>query len=221
MMRTLKNCLTLLPLWPRVARARNWPVFNGKSAGELSTRSFWRYPIILLAGEKGSGKSTVAKILADEYGFELCRLGDYVRSSVSESGLELTTINERQRMCELKANVEGTVLVHLEPAIYGWLDYPGKLCVDSLFDLNDLNFFRRRSLHWRLIFLTCNQQICFQRIKDRHRQGDANIEMWICLEHRRYDFRPLADYEISNDDGMDSLRQKVRRLFVRLVQEAQ
>lgn len=183
------------------------------SEGPLSTnRGFSYWPIMLLAGEKGSGKSTVAKILEEEHGFEVCRLGDYVRFSLSERGLAPTMANELQRMRELKENSERTVLAHLEAVIYACLDRRGKLAVDAVFDLYDLDFFRRRHLNWRLVFLMCNPQTRLQRIENRKRPSDADVEMRLQLEHDRHDFSSLADCTFNNDEGVESLRNQIAGL---------
>lgn len=50
--------------------------------------------IISLAGDLGSGKSTVAKLLMEELDFGIYRNGDYVRQLAKEKGLSITSFNE-------------------------------------------------------------------------------------------------------------------------------
>jgi dephospho-CoA kinase len=173
-----------------------------------------RRPVLLLAGEKGSGKSTVARFLMEGHGFHVCALGEYVRRRAARGGPAAPAEEERACMRALRSNGEGTVLAHLAQDVDRALARGLQVCVDSVFDSCDVDFFARRRIGWRLVIVSASEANRRARIERRGRAGDRDVGIWLPLESARRDFSGIADEVIQNDGDLAELRAKVARLGV-------
>lgn len=165
--------------------------------------------IILLAGAKGAGKTTVANALASMFGCSLVRPGDYVRRAARHDSRAASTDEEREMMQLLRCNAEGTVLLHLEPTIMSLIERRKPICVDSIFDVADLAFFQNRRFDWRLFHVTSAPETALLRIRSRARTGDDDEACWRPKEAGRSNFERVAHIEIRNDGNKIKLMRSV------------
>ncbi len=167
--------------------------------------------ILLLAGRKGAGKSTVANLLHQTLGYIRVPLGGFVRQELVRRQEDITTANTHRLMAELRDNAEGTVLVHFEKQLKRMMDLGELLCVDAVFDENDIAFFRRRALVSPVLMVSCSPQLAVERVRQRDRQDDQNEKSWRQHETKRQDLSCWITGRITNNATLMYLQQEAVR----------
>jgi len=176
--------------------------------------------IIAITGMPGSGKSTVARMLADKLGCKLVSMGDAVRSEVRRRGLPLTVDNVEKVAMELrrekgKAAVAYIVRKHVEDLFSSGADC---VIVDGLRALEEADVLKEAADSLCIVAVHASPRRRLERLISRGRRDDiksaedlrmrdeANLSFGIG------DVIALADFMIVDEDGLSELESAVDRL---------
>ncbi len=148
--------------------------------------------IIGLTGLRGAGKSTIAKILNQEWGFSVLHLGDKVRSFVSRGKEENTfeTILEvslRLRNQLKSGSVGELYLQEIQDYLKNGVE---AIVVDSIRSRYDEEFFRKISPGFFMLGVYASKEERYQRIKTRKRIDDS-LEWETFLENEEKEIQLL------------------------------
>lgn len=172
--------------------------------------------VIAVTGMPGSGKSTVARVIAEELGYPLIVMGDIVREEVLKRGLEVTPENVERVARELReARGPGVIAeIVVERALL--LGNPG-IVVDGVRSLEEVSILARLGRVY-VVAVHSPPNLRFKRMLARGREGDirdfdtfklrdrANLELGIG------NVIALADYMIVNNSTLDRLIEEARRV---------
>jgi dephospho-CoA kinase len=173
--------------------------------------------LVAVTGLPGSGKSLVARLMAEELGARVYVMGDVVRREVARRGLELTAENVERVARELRRERgEAAVAEMLMDELEG---VEGPVVVDGLRSVAEAEAFRRRG--WRVVVVAvfAPRRLRAERLRSRGRAGEAG-DVYRLLEVRDRanisygvaEAMALADYMIVNASSLEDLAMEARRL---------
>ncbi len=175
---------------------------------------------IMLAGYKGSGKTTICDIFQESHGAKIIRLGGFIDEYVQRIGLELNPENKKKYSEKLLAESPNGSLIHY---LFQTIEsQQGIVLIDSGISINDftalkaidnnatLCYVEAISDEWRhrKIITRCRADDYF-RVEDIKRL-EADVNPKISL------LRNIADYVIQNQGEMVSLRKETRKMIDKL-----
>lgn len=179
--------------------------------------------ILGLSGLNGAGKGEVVRFLQAR-SFYAYSLSDVIREELREKGLEET----RERMIETGnairvARGPGGLAQALADRLVPDRNY----VVDSVRHPAEVEVLRSRTTNFRLIWVTADESIRFERLRTRGRSGDpatlAELR-WLEGRERGSDdpsaqqldaVRQLADFTLENDGTVEELHQKIQSVLER------
>ena len=173
---------------------------------------------ISLAGDLGSGKSTVAKLIKEEYGAEIISAGKYLRELAESLGMSIVDFNEYQ-----KTHTEYDVILDNKMKEYENID--GKFVLDS-------------RLAWHFVpssfsvYLMCDIEVSASRVFDEKRQKEEyssleeakkNLYKRKQLEAERYkiiygiDVLDMSNYDLVVDSSYKTPQEVVKEIMDALI----
>lgn len=164
----------------------------------------------------GSGKSAAAKVIAEELGYPIVVMGDFVREETRRRGLELTSENVERVARELREERGPAAVAEMVASHLGSLGVPGAV-IDGARSLSELEVF---SSLGRVIIVAVHSppRLRLERMLARSREGDVRNER----EFRMRDLSnlslgvgsliALADYMIVNISDLATLEREARRV---------
>jgi dephospho-CoA kinase len=180
--------------------------------------------VIAVTGMPGSGKSTVARVIARRLGYPLLVMGDVVREEVARRGLELTVHNIEEvarRLRELRGpGAIAELIVEKARA----LNTQG-VVVDGVRSLDEVKVLSSLGRVY-IVAVHSPPNLRFQRMISRGREGDvrspeefrfrdeANLRLGIG------DVIALADYMIVNNSTLEKLIEEAERVAGEIENEA-
>lgn len=174
--------------------------------------------LIAVTGLPGSGKSIVARMLAEELGFYLVSMGDLVREEVARRGLELTPANIEIIATKLREEkgpdaVARLLLEKLRDRVAG---HPG-IVIDGVRSIEEVRVLESLGKVC-VVGVHSSPRTRLERLLKRGRVGDVrDIKEFMMrdlynLSYGVGNLLALADYMIVNDSTLDALVEAVRRL---------
>jgi dephospho-CoA kinase len=161
--------------------------------------------VVGLAGMPGSGKSLVVEAAVD-MGYSVVVMGDVIREETQQRGLELNPQNIGQVMLELRKKGGASVVADKCVPKIEQQD-SGKVIVDGLRSLSEVNAFKQRFTNFSLMAVYASPETRFNRIFCRKRSDDP--DGWDVFHER--DMRELgvglgnviamAEYLIINENS--------------------
>lgn len=175
--------------------------------------------IIGVAGKIGSGKDTVAKYIAREYGFKFASIGDVVREELKRRGLPITR-NQSARISKHMREKYGEDywVRRLADKIkrYKWRD----VVVSGVRSPSDVKFLKKAFRDFVLVKVCAKPRIRYERLKKRRRPGYPKTYEEFKFQDKREcktfnidsTFR-VADYSVQNNSSLESLYDQVDSLM--------
>ncbi len=172
--------------------------------------------VVAVTGMPGSGKSTVARIIAERLGYPLLVMGDVVREEVARRGLELTVYNVEAVARELRELRGPGAIAELIVERARALNAPG-IVVDGVRSLDEVKVLSKLGKVY-IVAVHSPPSIRFQRMIGRRREGDiggleefkfrdeANLKLGIG------NVIALADYMIVNNSTLEKLVEEAERV---------
>jgi dephospho-CoA kinase len=128
--------------------------------------------VVGLAGMPGSGKSLVV-LTAQELGYAIVVMGDFIRQETRTRGLELTPQNVGKVMLELRQeNGNHVIARRCVPKIRE--QFNSKVLVDGLRSLHEAEIFKENFLKFSIIAVHAQPEIRFLRLANRGRSDDTS-----------------------------------------------
>ncbi|MEB3860054.1 MAG: AAA family ATPase [Desulfurococcales archaeon] len=170
--------------------------------------------VIAVAGMPGSGKSTVARIMAEILGAEFLVMGDYVRREVARRGLPLTASSVERVASELRSRMgRGAVARLMLGDLGSSLERRGVVVVDGVRSPEELDVFSSIA-RVCVVAVHAPPLARFKRMAERGRIGESGWEDFKLRDRANLEFGlgeviALADYMVVNDRGMEHLEGQV------------
>ncbi|MCE4603835.1 MAG: AAA family ATPase [Aeropyrum sp.] len=170
--------------------------------------------IVAVTGLPGSGKSIVARAIAEELGVERVVMGDVVRREVERRGLDPTPENVERVAGELRSRLgRGAVAIILSRE----LDKEKSYVLDGLRSVEEAEVFRREG--WRVVVVGvfAPRRARLERILSRGRLGEHAEEALKVRDESNLrlgvgEALALADYMIVNVGSLEDLVYEAKRL---------
>lgn len=176
--------------------------------------------VVGLAGMPGSGKSLVVAAARLE-NYAVVVMGDVVREETEKRGLELNPKNIGEVMLELRKK-GGTSVVADECIPRIERKRSGKVIVDGIRSLSEVNAFRRHFRNFSLIAVHSSSEARFNRLYCRHRSDDP--DGWELFHER--DMRELgvglgnaiamAEYIVVNESNRNAAKTRAKKVLWRI-----
>ncbi len=179
--------------------------------------------ILGLVGKNGAGKGEAAEFLKS-IGYTYYSLSDMIREELKNRGMDVTRDNLIEIGTELRRHHGPSVLAE---RVLEKLDPDKNYVIDSIRNPYEAKALQKRS-NFRLIKVTANEQVRFERVRDRSRENDAQT----LEEFRRHESaemtrddpakqqlsatEELADAAVENNGSLEELHQAVRSCLQRL-----
>ncbi len=176
-----------------------------------------RRTAIAVTGLPGSGKSLVARFIAEELGAPLYVMGDLVRREVKRRGLPLTYENVERVARELRERYGRAAVAQLLARELEGVE--GPVVVDGLRSVEEARLLESRG--WRVVIVAVfsPRRLRASRIAARGRAGEAGDPERLVEERDRANIEfgvaeamALADYMIVNTGGVEELEMEARRI---------
>jgi dephospho-CoA kinase len=179
--------------------------------------------IIGLVGLTGTGKSTAARIVVNEFGFDLIRVGSFVHQEMKEMGLNETPENERKAQVAIRARYGMDALSRLAlPQITEALQKNNRILLDSMCSFSEKDYLS--SMLPRLEVVAFHAPLRKREAQLAKRSSRAltkdQMNQRDLLEIGQLEkgkLITLADYHIVNNEGLHELERSVRKLFFEIV----
>ncbi|MFQ6126032.1 MAG: AAA family ATPase [Candidatus Heimdallarchaeota archaeon] len=173
-----------------------------------------------LVGFPGSGKSAIARFLAEILGTAVIVMGDVVRAEAEKRNIPTSPEIMRQLMINLRKEQGKDIIARkCLQKIAELVSAPTKpVIIDGLRSVEELEVFRERLRSFHLVAVLASPQIRFSRLQKRDRQDDptarATFEARDTLEVQVgvLSLIDQADYSIINEQDLEILKHKVREL---------
>ena len=172
--------------------------------------------VIAVTGMPGSGKSIVARILAERLGYPLLVMGDIVREEVVRRGLELTVYNVEMVAEELRRLGGPGFVAELVVEKARKLNSQGVI-VDGVRSLDEVQILSSLGRVY-IVAVHSPPNLRYQRLISRMREGDVRgLEEFRLRDEANLRLGigsviALADYMIVNSSTLDKLREEVERI---------
>ncbi len=175
--------------------------------------------ILVIAGQPGSGKSSLAHSVAKERGFHAIKASDEIRKYATEEGFSLGPRQDyRNTYDEMRQKNGSNVIVE------ALLARPGDLIIDGERVPTDINHLRRHGA--AVVALWCPEQVRFERIQRRYRRSGLAIPTFKALreDERGDNWGPdpndintvavmlSADYHLSTNRPAEQTRAEFDRV---------
>ena len=178
--------------------------------------------ILGLVGKYGSGKDSAADILK-EYGFKHYSLSDEIRRELKKNGIRETREALIAMGNMLRKNQGNGVLAKRALMTLSKEKYATITSIRNLGEVKEL----RKHNKFKLLFIDAPQQMRYERVKDRFRQGDVNdFEQFKKLEEKESKGKgneqqldkviEQADMVLNNDKDLAELKSKIKKLLLDL-----
>ena len=180
--------------------------------------------VVAVTGMPGSGKSTVARVIARRLGYPLLVMGDVVREEVARRGLELTVHNIEEVARRLRELRGPGAIAELIVEKAKTLNAQG-VVVDGVRSLDEVKVLSSLGRVY-IVAVHSPPNLRFQRMISRRREGDvsgseefrfrdeANLRLGIG------DVIALADYMIVNNSTLEKLVEEAERVAGEIENEA-
>jgi len=180
--------------------------------------------IIAVTGMPGSGKSLVAREIADWLGFNVYKMGDVVRREVVRRGLPLTVENVERVATELREMYgRGAVARLLLDTI---LEDPGPgVVVDGMRSMEEARILEEAGRVVIVAVHASRRTRLSRLLAARRREDDVSSEEDLRLRDRKNlefgigEVIALADYMIVNEGSVEEAREQARRVAERIANE--
>ena len=176
--------------------------------------------IVAVAGMPGSGKSTVAAMIAEILGARVLVMGDYVRREVARRGLPVEAHSIESVATELRERMgKGAIARLMLDDVRRELREKGMVIVDGVRSPEELDVFSQVA-PLCLVAVHSPPLVRFKRMQERGRRGESSWEVFMLRDKVNLGFGlgeviALADYMVVNARGLDELWRQV----VRVVEE--
>jgi dephospho-CoA kinase len=172
--------------------------------------------IILLAGHKGSGKTTVAEYLVDNYKARRHSLGEIIEQELTLRGQPITPAGKAALGNEMRATSPSGSLLHYCARSIGAEEEIS--VIDSAFALCDVETFRTLYSGGRLWYVEASRNMRVQRIAKRGRPDDdftaESLHAFELAQHPEVDaLATYADSIITNTGNKKTLYVSVDALL--------
>jgi len=179
--------------------------------------------VVGLAGMPGSGKSVVVETAA-EMGYSVVVMGDVIREETQKRGLELNPQNIGRVMLELRRRGGASVVADMCISKIEQQE-SGKVIVDGLRSLSEVDAFKKRFPNFRLMAVYASPETRFNRIYQRQRSDDpTHWELFHERDMRELgvglgDVIAMAEYLIINENNKDKGNTKAAaKKFIRSIE---
>ena len=182
-------------------------------------------PTILgVAGSAASGKDSVAKYFARDYGFKRITLSDYLRAEARKRKLKCTRDNLRKLQKELRKKHGDNYLISRVIETIEKKDHirMKNVIIVGLRTAIETKLALER-LKIRLIFVDANSFIRYQRAKARQRTGfSKNYEQFLheeAIENATFDFHKtakMAEFKIDNSGTLKETQRQADEVAKKL-----
>ncbi len=174
-----------------------------------------------LVGFPGSGKSVVARYLAEQLGADVIVMGDAVREEAEQRKLPTSPEMMRKLMINLRKEHGADIIARkcLQKITELVRDPKKPVIIDGLRSVEELEVFREGLRSFHLIAVLASPQIRFFRLQKRDRRDNSTA--WPTFEARdsleaQIGVSTLieqADYSINNERDLETLERQVRELI--------
>ena len=172
--------------------------------------------VVAVTGMPGSGKSFVARILAERLGYPLLVMGDIVREEVVRRGLELTVHNIEMVAEELRRLGGPGFVAELVVEKAKKLNSQGVI-VDGVRSLDEVQILSSLGRVY-IVAVHSPPNLRYHRLVSRMREGDVRgVEEFKLRDEANLRLGvggviALADYMIVNNSTLDKLREEAERV---------
>jgi len=172
--------------------------------------------VVAVAGMPGSGKSTVARVIAEKLGYPVIVMGDLVREEVARRGLAITAENVERVARELRELRGLGVVAEMVVERAGSLKAEG-VVVDGVRSLEEVRVLSRLGKVY-IVAVHSPPSLRFKRMKERGREGDIrSLEEFRLRDEANLELGvgsviALADYMVVNDCSLEELILRAERV---------
>jgi len=170
--------------------------------------------VLGFTGLMGSGKSSIARLLEENFKYKVIRLGEYLRSSIKADDHYINVLETEALKMKEKSKFKSLGEFFIDE-INQSMERGKVLIVDSIRTREDVEFFRSVSKNFKIIIILANQRLRFNRILSRAREFDPknfadfqkhdNWEMEFGIKN----IFPQADKFIVNEGDISSCYNSV------------
>ncbi|MHC1564039.1 MAG: AAA family ATPase [Candidatus Hecatellaceae archaeon] len=181
-----------------------------------------RRKVVGVTGMPGSGKTTLAEA-AEELGFKVVVMGDFVRAEAKRRGLEPTAENLGSLMFKLREEMGEAALAKLTAEAIEKLDVK-LVFIDGIRSPAEIREFKRRFPSFKLIAVRTPDEIRFRRLTGRGRSDDPEAwEAFLQRDSRELkvgvgEAMNLADENLENLGEMEEFKAEASRVLRRLAE---
>jgi dephospho-CoA kinase len=180
--------------------------------------------IVGLIGLAGAGKSTAARMIVNEYTFELIRLGDHIRDFLAKNGLAATPENERIAQVAIRQEYGMGALMRLSvPRIEKALLGGSNILIDSMCSFSEKEYLHHLKIDCALNVVAVHapmgkRQLQLigrsQRPLSYEQMAERDVLEVDQLEKGK--LLALADHHLVNNDITDLFEEAVRSLMLKI-----
>ena len=171
--------------------------------------------VLAVSGLIGSGKDTVAGLIAEKYGYEMIQLADVLRGMLRKEGIPVTRENLQQYRLK-----HGRTFLAEECVRIAGKSRAARLIFAPMRMMEDFSILRKSFPGIKLIWVDSPATTRFRRLSGRNRENDPKTLIAFkeqdMKEMKIFDFRKLrkaADYKIQNGGSVEDLRKAVDKLM--------
>jgi dephospho-CoA kinase len=178
--------------------------------------------LIVVTGLPGAGKSTVSKLIMEEYSFPVVSMGDCVREEAKKRGIKEDAKSMQQFIVELRKEHGPGIVAELAINKIEELN-KNFVIVDGLRSKEELEVFRKAFKKILLLIVVASIETRLKRLSRRRRADDPKtleelktrdeVELNIGL---RDVINDSAGIKIENEGDLQELRHNVRKIMEKL-----
>lgn len=178
--------------------------------------------LLVITGLPGAGKSTVSKLIMEEYGFPVVSMGDCVREEARKRGVKEDAKSMQEFIVELRRKYGPGVVAELTINKIEELD-KNFVIIDGLRSKDELEIFRKTFERILLLIIVASIETRLKRLSRRCRADDPKtleelkkrdeVELNIGLREVINDKEGI---KVENEGDLQELKRNVRKIMEKL-----